>query len=76
MVGLHKRWTPEEDDRIRAFVAQGASVVRAAAALRRKQHSVADRVYKLGCPFQTTTAARKKRLERQTTSDGVNEIGG
>jgi GcrA cell cycle regulator len=61
MVGLLKRWTPEEDDRIRAFVAEGASVVRAAAALKRKQHSVAEHARKLGCPFPTLAVARKKR---------------
>jgi hypothetical protein len=33
MVGKLKRWTLEDDERIRAFVAQGASLVRAAAAL-------------------------------------------
>ena len=61
MFGQVRKWTPEDDERIRHFVAQGASVMRAAAALKRKHHSVAERARKLGCPFQTIAAARKKR---------------
>jgi hypothetical protein len=55
-----KRWTPEDDERIRAFVAQGASLTRAAAALKRKRNSVAGRARKIGCPFPTLVVARKK----------------
>jgi hypothetical protein len=55
-----KKWTPEDDERIRIFVAQGASLIRAVAALKRKRPSVAERARKLGCPFPTLVAARKK----------------
>jgi orotate phosphoribosyltransferase len=47
-------------ERLKALVASGASVVRAAAALKRKMHSVRDHARKLGTPFLTISAARKK----------------
>jgi GcrA cell cycle regulator len=50
----------EEDERLRVFVAQGASIIRAAAAFKRKKESVRERARKLGCPFPTLAAARKK----------------
>src|SRR4051794_14568583 len=46
------KWTKEEDERLRAFVAKGASFVKAAAALKRKIVSVRTRARALGCPFQ------------------------
>jgi hypothetical protein len=42
------------------LVAQGASTVRAAAALKRRQSVVRERANKLGCPFPTMRDARKK----------------
>jgi hypothetical protein len=54
------KWTAEEDDRIRAFVAQGASANRASVSLKRKRHSVIQRARKLGCPFLRDTEQRKK----------------
>jgi hypothetical protein len=42
------------------LAAKGASAVLASAALKRKVHAVSDRARKLGCPFQTISAARKK----------------
>ena len=60
MQRLCQPWTPEEDERIRSFVAKGASAVRASAALKRNKHAVIGRARKLGCPFQTLKAAREK----------------
>jgi transposase-like protein len=57
---LCRRWTPEDNERLKALVAQGASLVRAAAALKRKQATVRERAKKLGCPFPTVAVARKK----------------
>jgi hypothetical protein len=57
---LFRPWTPEEDERIKAFVAEDTSLVRAAAALRRKQANAHVRAVKLGCAFPTMTEARKK----------------
>jgi hypothetical protein len=55
-----KPWTAEEDERIRAFVENDATVFRVAAALKRGKAAVAKRARKLGCPFPTLNAARKK----------------
>jgi hypothetical protein len=44
-------WTEAEDERLKALVAQGASVVKAAATLKRKIVSVRVRARALGCPF-------------------------
>jgi hypothetical protein len=60
MQRLSKPWTPEEDDRIRSFVAKGVSALRASAALKRNKASVIARARMLGCPFQTLKAARAK----------------
>jgi GcrA cell cycle regulator len=57
------RWTDEEDERLRALVAQGASVIRAAAALKRTILSVRDHARKIGCPFPTLRVARQKRAD-------------
>jgi hypothetical protein len=53
-------WTKADDERLRAFVAQGASIVRAAAALDRTIPSVRDHARKIGCPFPTLRVARQK----------------
>ena len=53
-------WTTEDDERLRAFVAQGASVVRTAAALKRKIVSVRMRARALGCPFPPYRVVRQK----------------
>jgi GcrA cell cycle regulator len=57
---LIRPWTDEEEERLKALVAQGASIVRAAAALRRREVVVRERARKLGCPFPTLRSARKK----------------
>ena len=53
-------FTPEEDDKIRAFVANGASAFRAGAAMKRSRLSLQSRARKLGCPFVTVTEMRRK----------------
>jgi GcrA cell cycle regulator len=57
---LARPWTPEEDERLKEFVARGASDIRVAAAFKRKKGSVRERARRLGCPFPTLAAARKK----------------
>jgi hypothetical protein len=58
---LSRRWTFEEDDRLKAFVVEGASVVRAAAALKRKQVVIRARAAaKFGYTFPTIREAWKK----------------
>ena len=53
-------WTKEEDERLRNLVAEGASIVKAAAALKRKMISVRGRARALGCPFPALGVARRK----------------
>jgi hypothetical protein len=53
-------WLPEDDERLRAFVGKGTSLVRAAAAMKRKMKSVQQRARKIGCPFSPLRIARKK----------------
>jgi hypothetical protein len=57
---MYRPCTPDDNQRIKAFVDQGASIVRAAAAFKRNQIAVRIRARKLGCPFPTINAARKK----------------
>ena len=57
---LSKPWSPEEDEQLKAMVAVGASVVRAAAALKRRHGVVRQRARGLGCPFQPVRITRKK----------------
>jgi hypothetical protein len=63
MQRLSKPWTPEEDERIRSYVAKGASALRTSVALKRSKHSVIARARKLGCPFQTLKLARGKLVQ-------------
>ena len=60
MRALVQRWIFEDDERLKELVVKGASLVRAAAALRRRQAVVRERARKLGCPFPTRAEARKK----------------
>jgi hypothetical protein len=60
MRAIIQRWTPEDDERLKAFAAQGASIVKAAAALKRRQSVVRERANKLGCPLPTLKASRQK----------------
>jgi GcrA cell cycle regulator len=60
MRAIVQRWTSEDDERLRALSAQGASIVKAAAALKRRQSVVRDRANKLGCPFPTLKTSRQK----------------
>jgi hypothetical protein len=57
---LIQPWTAEDEERLKALVAQGASIVRASAALRRRKVVVRERAKKLGCPFPPLRTARKK----------------
>jgi hypothetical protein len=55
-----KPWTSQDDERLKAFAAQGASVVRTASALRRRKDIVRARAKKLGCPFPPLRVVRQK----------------
>jgi GcrA cell cycle regulator len=57
---LNLHWTPEDDERLKELAAQGASILRAAAALKRSQTVVRQRARKLGCPLPGRAETRKK----------------
>jgi hypothetical protein len=59
MLSRNLPWKKEDDERLRAFVAQGASVIRASAALRRATIDVRTHAREVGCPFPSL------RVERQ-----------
>jgi len=64
-VGLAKRpWTEEDNARLKEFVAQGASIIRAAAALHRNILSVRIQARKLGDPFPPMRVFRKKLVAK------------
>ena len=53
-------WTPEENERLKAFVAKDVSIVKVAAALNRTLISVRVHARKLGTPFPRMSDYRKK----------------
>lgn len=63
-------WTPEQDEKPKALAAQGASALRAAAALKRPVSSVRIRARKLGLPLPGVRELRRKirELENFPTS--------
>jgi hypothetical protein len=62
---LREQWTPQDDERLKALTAQGVSVVKVAAALKRKIGSVRNRARSIGCPFPPLRIARKKWADAQ-----------
>jgi hypothetical protein len=60
MASRNTFWTDAEIERLRAFVSQGASIVRAAAALKRTTVSVRNQARKIGSPFLPLRVARRK----------------
>jgi GcrA cell cycle regulator len=53
-------WTPEQDERLRQLAAQGATALRAAAALKRPLTSVRIRARKLGLSLPGVREVRRK----------------
>jgi hypothetical protein len=56
-------WTEADNERLRILVAQGASLVRAAAAFKRSTAAVRAQARKIGVPFPPLRIARKKWAE-------------
>jgi GcrA cell cycle regulator len=67
LLAMLNHWTAEQDERLRNLVAQGASIVRAAAALKRKIDAVRGRARKLGCPFPPQRLAAMGRDARMAS---------
>ena len=53
-------WTGEQNERLKAFVAQGVSIIRAAAVFNRTITSVRIQARKVGAPFPPMRVFRKK----------------
>jgi hypothetical protein len=69
IVGLAKGpWTEEDNARLKEFVAQDASIIRAAAALNRSIKNVRIQARKLGAPFPPMRVFRKKFAEAPSNS--------
>jgi hypothetical protein len=67
-VSLRKTpWTDEENERLRQLATSGASIFRAAAALKRKTSSIRTQARKIGCPFPTI---KEIRLKSSHSPDG------
>jgi hypothetical protein len=59
-VKLRKIWTEDENQQLKAFVAQDLSVVRVAAVLKRSIIAVRTQARKLGTPFPPMKVFRRK----------------
>jgi hypothetical protein len=72
-VRLKEPWTEADNERLKDFVAQGLSIIRAASAFKRTTTSVRCQARKIGTPFPPMRVVRKKwadapsRLSHQTT---------
>ena len=55
-----RRWTADENERLKALVSEGVSVIKVAAALKRTTVSVRTQARKLGTPFPLMKDYRKK----------------
>jgi hypothetical protein len=68
-----KPWTEEECLRLRKLHAAGASVVRAALALKKSPNGVKTKARQLGIPFQTMR--ERKRLQREKEAEARTVAG-
>jgi hypothetical protein len=53
-------WTSEDDERLKAMVASGVPILKAAAAFKCTTESIRTKARKLGTPFPSMHEARKK----------------
>jgi type IV secretory pathway protease TraF len=53
-------WTDEENQRLKALLAQGVSIVRVAVVFNRKTVAVRNQARRLGTPFPSIKEFRKK----------------
>jgi hypothetical protein len=59
-----KPWTDEADQHLKALMASGASVARAATIFQTSINTIRERARKLGTPFPTLIEARRKLREK------------
>jgi hypothetical protein len=72
---ISRPWTAEDDERIRALAGQGASIFRAAAALKRATGSVRTRARLLGCTFPPLRSASNKAAVQRDIGIGNKRNG-
>ena len=60
-------WT-DEDNRLKAFIAQGVSIVRVAAIFKRKMTNISQQARKIGRPFPLMKEVRKRWAKDDPTS--------
>ena len=60
MRSLTRAWSADDEERLKALVASGASTVKAAGALKRTTKSVKVRARALGTPFPPLRIMRKR----------------
>jgi hypothetical protein len=71
IVRLKSEWTEEDNARLKEFVAQGASIIRAAAALDRSIRHVRIQARKLGAPFPPMRIFRQKFVVSVTSTHRI-----
>jgi hypothetical protein len=71
---LLEPWTTQDDERLKTFASQGASIIRASAALKRKIAGVRTRARALGCAFPPLRLARKKWADTPDDIDPRNNV--
>jgi hypothetical protein len=74
---LVKPWTEEECLRLRQLHAAGATVVRAALALKKTPNGVRSKARELGIPFRTMREVKKRLKEKEVearTAAGLSPI--
>ena len=74
---LWKPWTEEDTRLLKKLHAAGASVVRAAVALKKRPDKVRAKARELGIPFQTTRELKKRHKEKEVearTAAGLSPV--
>lgn len=66
----NQSWTPEQLARLQQLAVEGASPLRAAAALRRSITAVQKKALMLGTPFQHRRVVKAARLAREVSERG------
>jgi hypothetical protein len=62
-------WTEADNKRLKALVAEGASIVRAPGLFKRSTIAVRNQARKLGTPFPPLRVARKKKWADSPTNE-------
>jgi hypothetical protein len=69
MIPRKRPWTDEDNERLKNFVARDMSIFLAAASLKRSVENIRVQARKLGTPFSSISAFRKKFVVREPHLD-------